>query len=325
MERLRRLRRSPALRALVRENHLRADELIWPVFVDSGVESSAPVASMPGVFRYTPESAARAVRDVMKLGVGAVILFGVPERKDDGGSSAWDENGPVPQAIRRIKAECPGCLVIADVCLCEYTSHGHCGLVDADGRILNDETLEPLSRAALAYARAGADVIAPSDMMDGRVEAIRAALDGAGFSDIAIMAYSAKYASAWYGPFRDAADSAPRFGDRRTYQMDPANGREALREVRSDIAEGADIVIVKPALVSLDVVRDVSRTFDVPVVAYAVSGEYSMIKAAAANGWIDERRIVLETLTAMKRAGATAVITYHAPDAARWLAEEDRA
>jgi porphobilinogen synthase len=321
MVRLRRLRKTPAIRALVRENHLHADELVWPIFVTSGVNQESPVDSMPGVKRYSPDRAAKAVEEVMKLGVKAVILFGIPDCKDEEGSSSWDENGPVPEAIRRIKCSSPDCLVIADVCLCEYTSHGHCGLLDEAGQVINDKTVELLTRAALTYARAGADIVAPSDMMDGRVKAIRTALDEASFVDVAIMAYSAKYASAWYGPFREAADSAPQFGDRLTYQMDPANAREARREVEADIEEGADIVIVKPALACLDIVHDISRSFDVPVVAYSVSGEYAMVKAAAANGWIDERKVVLESLLAMKRAGATAIITYHAPDVARYLAE----
>lgn len=320
MDRPRRLRRTEAIRDMVRENHLRTDELIWPVFVDETASADTPVGSMPGVFRYPPARAVEEVAAARAEGIRAVILFGIPAKKDERGSSAYDGDGVVPRTIRAIKSRVPDMVVVADVCLCEYTSHGHCGLVE-DGVILNDETLPLLARAAVAYANAGADIVAPSDMMDGRVAAIRSALDEAGFKDVAIMSYSAKYASGYYGPFRDAAGSAPHFGDRRTYQMDPANGAEALREVAADLREGADLVIAKPAMAYLDVLADIRRNFNVPIVAYNVSGEYSMVKAAAANGWIDERRIVLETLVGMKRAGAKMIITYHAREVARWLAE----
>lgn len=320
MERLRRLRKSAALRGLLRENHLRADELIWPVFTDETATSPAPVASMPGVFRYPPEAAAEEIARAAELGVKAALLFGVPRRKDETGEAARDPDGAVPRTLRAVKKLAPEVVAIADVCLCEYTPHGHCGLV-RDGVVLNDETLPVLAGAAVAYAEAGADIVAPSDMMDGRVAAIRAALDDAGLEDVAVMSYSAKFASAYYGPFRDAAGSAPKFGDRRAYQMDPANAREALREVRADLEEGADLVIAKPAMAYLDVLSAITREFNVPVVAYNVSGEYSMVKAAAANGWIDERRVVLETLLGMKRAGAQAIITYHAREVAKWLAE----
>ena len=318
MERLRRLRKSAAIRDMVRENHVRVDELIYPLFVRDGSDAVTPVPSMPGVSQYTVDRLPEILEEISGAGIRAILLFGVPAHKDEVGSAAYAEDGIVPRAIRAIKAKCPDLVVIADVCLCEYTSHGHCGLV-RDGVILNDETLPLLAKASVAYAKAGADIVAPSDMMDGRVGAIRAALDAAGLADVAIMAYSAKFASAYYGPFRDAAHSAPQFGDRRTYQMDPANGREALREVAADVAEGADYVIAKPAIAYLDVLKDISLHCDLPIVAYNVSGEYAMVKAAAANGWIDERRIVLENLVGMKRAGAKMIITYHALDAARWL------
>ena len=320
MERLRRLRKSAAIRDMVRENHVRVDELIYPLFVMEGRNRKVDVPSMPGIAQYTVDRLGEELDRIVAAGIRAVLLFGIPARKDAVGSGAYAKNGVVPRAIRAIRRKCPDLVVIADVCLCEYTSHGHCGLVK-DGVILNDETLPLLAKASVAYAAAGADIVAPSDMMDGRVGAIRAALDQAGFKDVAVMAYSAKFASAYYGPFRDAAHSAPQFGDRRTYQMDPANGREALREVAADVAEGADFIIAKPATAYLDVVRDIATAFDLPVVAYNVSGEYAMVKAAAANGWIDERRIVLENLVGMKRAGAKMIITYHALDAARWLAD----
>ena len=320
MERLRRLRKSAAIRDMVRENHVRVDELIYPLFVNEGENAVMPVTSMPGICQYSLDRLPEELDRVAASGVNAVLLFGIPAHKDEVGSGAYAEDGIVPRAIRLIRERHPAMVVIADVCLCEYTSHGHCGLVK-DGVILNDETLPLLAKASVAYARAGADIVAPSDMMDGRVGAIRAALDAAGFADVAIMAYSAKFASAYYGPFRDAAHSAPQFGDRRTYQMDPANGREALREVAADVDEGADYIIAKPAIAYLDVVRDIASEFDLPVVAYNVSGEYAMVKAAAANGWIDERRVVLENLVGMKRAGAKMIITYHALDAAKWLAE----
>lgn len=323
MERLRRLRKSAAIRDMVRENHVRVDELIYPLFVNEGENVVTPVPSMPGICQYSLDRLPEELDRVAASGVHAVLLFGIPKHKDEVGSGAYAEDGIVPRAIRLIRERHPDMVIIADVCLCEYTSHGHCGLVK-DGEILNDETLPLLAKASVAYARAGADIVAPSDMMDGRVGAIRAALDAAGFADVAIMAYSAKFASAYYGPFRDAAHSAPQFGDRRTYQMDPANGREALREVAADVAEGADYIIAKPAIAYLDVVRDIAAEFDLPVVAYNVSGEYAMVKAAAANGWIDERRTVMENLVGMKRAGAKMIITYHALDAAKWLKENGK-
>ena len=319
MLRGRRLRSSAVLRDLVRENHLRIEELIYPIFVVEGENCVVPVPSMPGICQYSPDRLREEMDRVVAAGVRSVLLFGIPAHKDETGSAAFAVDGVVPEAIRLIKRDYPEVLVIADVCLCEYTSHGHCGLVDAEGRILNDATLPLLAKASVAYARAGADIVAPSDMMDGRVGAIRAALDEAGFVETPIMSYAAKFASAYYGPFRDAAQSAPQFGDRKTYQMDPANGREALREVAADIEEGADLIIAKPAMAYLDVLAATARTFNIPVVAYNVSGEYAMVKAAAAQGWIDERRIVMENLVGMKRAGAKAIITYHALDAARWL------
>ena len=321
MERLRRLRRTAAIRDMVRENHVRADELIYPVFVADGTDIRAPIPSMPGICQYSIDRLDEEIGRVVSAGIRAVLLFGIPAHKDEVGSAAYAEDGVVPRAIRAIKAKWPELVVIADVCLCEYTSHGHCGLV-CDGKILNDETLPLLAKASVVYAKAGADIVAPSDMMGGRVKAIRTALDEAGFADVAIMSYSAKFASGYYGPFRDAAHSAPQFGDRRTYQMDPANGREALREVAADVAEGADFIIAKPAIAYLDVMKEISHVCDLPIVAYNVSGEYAMVKAAAANGWIDERRIVLENLVGMKRAGAKMIITYHAIDAAHWLSEE---
>ncbi|MGN0876162.1 MAG: porphobilinogen synthase [Kiritimatiellia bacterium] len=319
MLRGRRLRSSAVLRDFVRENHLRVEELIYPIFVVEGENCVVPVPSMPGICQYSPDRLREEMDRVVAAGVRSVLLFGIPAHKDETGSAAFAEDGVVPEAIRLIKRDYPEVLVIADVCLCEYTSHGHCGLVDAEGRVLNDATLPLLAKASVAYTRAGADIVAPSDMMDGRVGAIRAALDEAGFVETPIMSYAAKFASAYYGPFRDAAQSAPQFGDRKTYQMDPANGREALREVAADIEEGADLIIAKPAMAYLDVLAATARTFNIPVVAYNVSGEYAMVKAAAAQGWIDERRIVMENLVGMKRAGAKAIITYHALDAARWL------
>ena len=320
MDRLRRLRKTAAIRDMVRENHVRVEELIYPIFAMDGEDKVVPVPSMPGICQYALDRLPEELDRVAAAGIRAILLFGIPAHKDECGSAAYDEDGIVPRAIRAIKAKYPDLVVIADVCLCEYTSHGHCGLVK-DGRILNDETLPLLAKASVTYAKAGADIVAPSDMMDGRVGAIRKALDAAGFVDVAIMSYSAKFASAYYGPFRDAAHSAPQFGDRRTYQMDPANGREALREVAADVAEGADYIIAKPAIAYLDVLKDISLNCDLPIVAYNVSGEYAMVKAAAANGWIDERRIVLENLVGMKRAGAKMIITHHALEAARWLSE----
>lgn len=321
MERTRRLRSSAALRSMVRESHVRVDELIYPIFVIEGKDICKPVPSMPGICQYSLDRISEELDRVMEVGIKAVLLFGIPAHKDEVGSGAYDDHGIVQEAIRFIKTNYQGLLVIADVCLCEYTSHGHCGLVK-DGEILNDETLPLLSKAAVSYAKAGVDIVAPSDMMDKRVGAIREALDENGFINLPIMAYSAKFASGYYGPFRDAAHSAPGFGDRKTYQMDPANGREALREVEEDILEGADLIIAKPALGYMDVIKDISLNYNIPIVAYNVSGEYSMVKAAAANGWIDEKKIVMENMIGFKRAGAKMIITYHALDVAKWLREE---
>jgi len=312
----RRLRRSEALRRLVRETRVTAEQLVQPLFVVPGSGVERPVPSMPGVAQLSVDRTAEECRRLADLGVPAVLLFGVPERKDARGSGATDPDGIIPRALRAIGSAAPGLVRITDVCLCEYTDHGHCGVV-RDGDVDNDPTLELLAAEALAHARAGADVVAPSDMMDGRVGAIRRALDEAGFSALPIMSYAAKFASAFYGPFRDAAESTPRFGDRRSYQMDPANAEEALREVALDIDEGADIVMVKPALPYLDIVRRVKERFGHPVAAYHVSGEYAMVKAAAARGWIDEARVVAESLTAIRRAGADVIVTYFARDVAR--------
>jgi len=318
----RRLRQSPALRRLVSETHLSAQQLVLPFFVRAGQGRRTPVQSMPGVFQLSPDELLREATAAFALGVPAVLLFGIPEVKDEQASQAYAPRGIVQDSIRLLKRELPQLLVITDVCLCEYMSHGHCGLVQttpAGPRIANDSTLELLARSAVSHAEAGADMIAPSDMMDGRVRAIRKALDQAGFDQTPILAYAAKFASAFYGPFREAAESAPKFGDRRSYQMDPANAEEALREVALDIEEGADLVMVKPAMAYLDLIYRVKSTFGYPTVAYAVSGEYAMIKAAAAQGWIDERAITLEYLLALRRAGADVVITYAAGDIARWL------
>jgi porphobilinogen synthase len=320
--RMRRLRRNETIRKMVRETSLDAADLIYPLFVKSGKGVHDEVSSMPGVFHLSPDMLPAEIDELKALGIPAVILFGLPDVKDEAGSGAFASDGIVQTAIKAIKAHDPDFYVITDVCMCEYTSHGHCGAVDEGGCVINDVTLEMLATTALSHAEAGADMVAPSDMMDGRVAAIRAALDADGFQDIPIMAYSAKYASGYYGPFRDAADSAPAFGDRKQYQMDPANGDEAIREVELDIAEGADIVMVKPALAYMDIIRRVKDDFGYPTAAYNVSGEYAMVKAAAANGWIDEKRVVLETLTGFKRAGADMIITYHAKDAARWLRED---
>jgi porphobilinogen synthase len=315
--RLRRLRRTGALRELVRETELSPRRFVAPMFVAS---SSAPVRLMPGVSRLTVSQAVAEAGELAGLGIPAVMLFGSPDEKDAEGSGAWDDEGVVQLATQAIKAAHPDLLVITDVCLCEYTSHGHCGVLTADGSVDNDASLELLARTAVSHARAGADVLAPSDMMDGRVGAIRTELDSEGFGNLPILAYAAKFASAFYGPFREAADSTPAFGDRRSYQLDGANGREALREVELDIAEGADIVLIKPALPYLDVIAAVRSATRLPVAAYNVSGEYAMLKAAAAVGAFDERAVVLETLTAIRRAGADIIITYHAKDAALWLA-----
>lgn len=322
MERTRRLRTSAALRSMVREEHVRIDELIYPIFVTAEKDVVQPVESMPGICQYSLDHLLEEIIRVEDAGIPAVLLFGIPDHKDEVGSGAYEEDGIVPQAIRLIKEHNPNLLVIADVCLCEYTSHGHCGLVK-DGIILNDETLPLLAKASVCYARAGADIIAPSDMMDKRVAVIRQALDQEGFLQTPIMSYSAKFASGYYGPFRDAAHSAPGFGDRKTYQMDPANGQEALREVEEDIAEGADLIIAKPAMAYLDIVKEIARNYNIPIVAYNVSGEYAMVKAAAANGWIDEKKIVMENMVGMKRAGAKMIITYHALDVARWIREDE--
>jgi porphobilinogen synthase len=316
----RRLRGSDRLRRLVRETELHADDLIYPLFVTYGSGVQREILSMPGVYNLSIDRLIRECEDTLKEGVGSVLLFGIPESKDALGSGAYAENGIVQEAVRALKREFPELLVVTDVCLCEYTDHGHCGVIE-QGKVLNDPTLELLARTAASHADAGADIVAPSDMMDHRVGAIRSALDETGHADTILMSYAIKYASAFYGPFREAAGSTPAFGDRRTYQMDPANRREALREAELDIAEGADIVMVKPALAYLDIIRDLRELTHLPVATYNVSGEYAMIKAAAANGWLDERRAVLEMMTAMRRAGSDIILTYHARDIARWLRE----
>ncbi len=315
----RRLRRTPALRQMVAETSVAPSDLILPLFVADGLDAPRPVTSMPGVAQYPVDAAVAEARRAASLGIPAVLLFGIPAHKDEQGSASWQDDGVVQRTIRGIKGSVPDLCVITDVCLCEYTTHGHCGVLQGQ-EVANDATLPLLARQALSHAAAGADIVAPSDMMDGRVGALRHALDEAGYTDTAILAYAAKYASAFYGPFREAAGSTPAFGDRRSYQMDPRNAREALREVALDIGEGADMVMVKPALAYLDIVQRVRQHTDLPLVAYNVSGEYSMIKAAAAAGWLDERRVVEEVLTAIKRAGADLIITYHAPDAAGWWA-----
>jgi porphobilinogen synthase len=324
----RRLRRTEALRRMVRETRLSTDGLIYPVFVVPGVDVREEIGSMPGVYHQSVDRVVEDAREVADLGIPAMLLFGLPASKDPEGSEAWAHDGVVQQALRAIRRAAPSLVLVADTCLCEYTSHGHCGIPGPSGQegfIDNDRSLELLSRAAVAQAEAGADIVAPSDMLDGRVQAIRSALDSRGLVDTVILSYAAKYASAFYGPFREAADSAPQFGDRRGYQMDPANGREAVREVGYDLAEGADMVMVKPALPYLDVVHAVKTAYpDVPLAAYNVSGEYSMLKAAAANGWLDERRAVMEALTSIARAGADMTITYYAKDVARWLRDESR-
>ncbi len=316
--RMRRLRESGALRDLVRETVLTRDDLIMPLFVAEGISKQQELKAMPGQYRYPVAGLVEECKKLRDLGIKAVILFGIPKRKDAQGSGAWADRGIVQQAARAVKAKVPEMFVITDLCLCEYTSHGHCGIVKGE-RVLNDPTLEILAKTALAQVKAGADMVAPSDMMDGRVGAVRKRLDANGFEHIPIMAYSAKYASAFYGPFREAAESAPEFGDRKSYQMDPANARMALRETELDVLEGADIVMVKPALAYLDIIRRVRERFDLPVAAYNVSGEYAMVKAAAKNGWLDEKRVTLEILTSIKRAGADLILTYHAAEAARWL------
>jgi porphobilinogen synthase len=319
--RLRRLRKSEALRSLVRETTVDTGDFVYPLFIVEGKGVKKEIGAMPGTYHFSADKLGKEIADLVRLKIPAVLLFGVVDGKDELGSGAYHPGGVVQEAIRAIKKAAPGMLVITDVCLCEYTSHGHCGIIE-NGDVDNDKTLPLLAKMALSHAEAGADMVAPSDMMDGRVKAIRQALDGNGFNSIPILAYAAKYASAFYGPFREAAGSAPQFGNRKSYQMDPPNVREALREIEQDIKEGADIVMVKPALAYLDVIRRVRETFNYPLAAYNVSGEYAMVKAAAARGWIDEKRIVLEILTSIKRAGADIIITYHAKEAATWLAEQ---
>jgi porphobilinogen synthase len=315
------MRASASLRGLVRETALTADRLVLPIFVAEAGDEREPIATMPGVQRLSVAAAVQDAREAAALGISAVMLFGVPTEKDEQGSGAWDEQGVVQLATAAIKQAQPDVLVITDVCLCEYTDHGHCGVLREDGAVDNDASVELLARTAVSHARAGADLVAPSDMMDGRVREIRCELDGEGFSDTPILAYSAKFASAFYGPFREAAGSTPSFGDRRGYQMDPANGEEAVREALLDVQEGADMVMVKPALAYGDVIASVKRETHLPVAAYNVSGEYAMVKAAAAAGYVDERTTVLEILTSLRRAGADTIVTYHAKDAARWLAQ----
>lgn len=316
--RMRRLRATPALRSMVRETHLNTDKFIYPLFIVAGKGVQNTIGAMPGIYQQSIDVMLKEVEEVVELGLKSVILFGVPEHKDKEATGAWQEDGLVQQATRELKKRFPELVVVADTCLCEYMEHGHCGIV-TDGKILNDPSVAILAKAAVSQAEAGADIIAPSDMMDGRVGAIREALDSQGFEHVPIMAYSAKFASAFYGPFREAAQSAPKFGDRTSYQMDPANGREALRELVSDLEEGADMIMVKPALPYLDIIARARDLLNAPIAAYNVSGEYAMVKAAAANGWIDERKVVLESLTGIVRAGADLIITYHAKDAAKWL------
>jgi len=325
--RLRRLRRTPALRNLVRETTLTAHDFIYPIFVTYGNGVKEEIPSMPGIYHFSIDLLQKEIEAVVAAGIQSVLLFGVPEHKDEQGSSAYAGDGIVQEAIRAVKSWAPQLVVIADTCLCQFTSHGHCGVIEhhpitGDAEIANDPSLDLLVKTAISQAEAGADIIAPSNMMDGFVLAIRQGLDAAGFDQVPIMSYAVKYASAYYGPFRDAVHSTPQFGDRKTYQMDPANIREAMREAESDVVEGADMLMVKPALAYLDVLRMLKESFDLPLVAYNVSAEYSMVKAAASNGWINEQAIVLETLTGMKRAGADLIITYHALDAARWLKGE---
>lgn len=320
MKRFRRLRVSENLRSMVRETRISKSDLIYPMFVVEGENIKNPVESMPNVYQYSLDRMDEILNEVEKSGISGILIFGVPKHKDEYATEAYNDNGITQQAVRYIKKNYPSLIIIADVCLCEYTSHGHCGVVCGE-KILNDETLPLLSKMAVSLAKAGADIIAPSDMMDGRVSAIRNALDENGFIDTPILSYSAKFASAYYSPFRDAAESAPEFGDRKTYQMDYANGREALREIADDISEGADMVMVKPALAYLDIIKSARERFDLPLVAYNVSGEYAMVKAAAQNGWIDEKKIVSENMIAIKRAGADIIITYHALDVAKWIDE----
>ena len=317
-ERPRRLRRTEAIRSLVRETRVATTGLLYPMFVVAGANTRQEIGSMPGIYQQSVDRFVEEAREVEQLGIPGILLFGIPEHKDPSGSEAWSPEGPVPQAIRAVRDAGLRLLIAADVCLCEYTDHGHCGVIEGE-TVLNDGSVELLAKASLAYAQAGADIVAPSDMMDGRVGAIRRALDDDGLDATIVMSYAAKYCSGLYGPFREAAESAPKFGDRRSYQMDPANVREAIREVALDIEEGADIVMVKPAMPYLDVIRRVREEFTVPIAAYNVSGEYSMVKAAAAKGWIEEKRVVLEILTGIQRAGAEIICTYHAKDVAGWL------
>ena len=320
-QRHRRLRQNASMRALVKETYLHKEDLIYPIFVIEGENIKNPVQSMPGVYQFSLDNLGAEIDEVVSLGIKAVILFGLPAEKDAVGSGAYHDHGIVQKATRFIKERHPELLVVADTCLCEFTDHGHCGVVEGD-QILNDPSLNLLAQTAISQAEAGADIIAPSNMMDGFVAAIRAGLDAAGFEHIPIMSYAVKYASGYYGPFREAADGAPKFGDRKTYQMDPSNRMEAIREATSDVEEGADFLIVKPALAYLDIIRDVKNNFPLPIVAYNVSGEYAMVKAAALNGWIDEKSVVMETLLGMKRAGSDLIITYHAKDVCRWLEEK---
>ncbi len=321
MKRFRRLRTSESIRSLVRETRVSKNDLMYPIFVKEGENIKEEISSMPGIYRYSTDRLDEELDRIIKAGINSILIFGIPAHKDEKGSEAYNDKGVTQTAIRHIKEKYPKLIVAADVCLCEYTSHGHCGVVH-DCYVDNDETLELLCRSSVSLAKAGADIIAPSDMMDGRVGAIREALDKNGFINTVIMAYSAKFASAYYGPFREAADSSPQFGDRKSYQMDIANKNEALREIEADIEEGADIVMVKPALAFLDILKEAALIYNMPFAVYNVSGEYSMVKAAAQMGWIDEKKIVLENITAMKRAGAKIIITYHALDAAQWLEEQ---
>ncbi len=323
--RMRRFRKNETIRNMVRESRVHTEQLIYPIFVVEGDDQQNPIPSMPGIYQYSLDHLLEEVERAVAVGIHSIILFGIPAEKDAVGSQAYADDGIVQQAIRKVRAAYPDLVIIADCCLCEYTSHGHCGIVSPEGEILNDPTLSLLAKTAVSQAAAGADIIAPSDMMDGRVGMIRAALDQAGYPDVAVMAYSAKYASAFYGPFRDAAGSAPQFGDRKTYQMDPASSvRQAMAETELDVAEGADYIIVKPALSYLDIMTKTREAFYQPVVAYNVSGEYAMVKAAAANGWIDEKKIVMEIMTGFVRAGADLILTYHAIDVARWLKEANQ-
>jgi len=316
----RRLRQNENLRRMVRETYLHVDDLIFPLFVQPGQGVKEPISSMPGNYRFSIDELVKEVKEIQQLGIPAIILFGIPEKKDEVGSEAYAKDGIIQRAIKAIKDTVPDIIVITDVCLCEYTSHGHCGVIK-NGEVDNDATLSLLAKEAVSHAEAGADMVAPSDMMDGRVKAIREALDQAGFKHIPIMSYAVKYASAFYGPFREAAESAPQFGDRRSYQMDPPNAREAVREAELDVAEGADIIMVKPALPYLDIIYRVRKAVNRPIAAYNVSGELAMLKAAIANGWLEEKRVILEALTSIKRAGADLILTYFAKDVARWLGE----